>query len=82
MSESIQDTSQNVIKEANNYTWKVDKDGKLLDEPVKFLDHAIDAARMAVYSYYPDKIAFAKPIQKIFSTGHNLRNKRSNIIGY
>lgn len=38
-------TSTNLIKELRSYKWKVDKDGKALNEPVDFNNHAIDALR-------------------------------------
>ena len=41
----------NAIKEIQSYKWKEKKDGEILDEPVKFLDHAMDAMRYAVYTY-------------------------------
>ncbi len=43
--------SQNVLKEIRSYKWKVDKNGKSLEEPVKFLDDAMDALRYAVWNY-------------------------------
>lgn len=43
--------STNVIKEIRSYKWKVDKNGKSLEEPVKFLDDAMDAMRYAVWNY-------------------------------
>jgi phage terminase large subunit len=46
----VTDRSINLIKELRNYKWKVDKDGKVLDEPVKFNDHATDALRYAVFT--------------------------------
>jgi phage terminase large subunit len=42
--------SENMIKELRNYKWKVDKEGKALDEPVKFMDHALDALRYALFT--------------------------------
>ncbi len=42
--------SANLIKEVKSYKWKVDKDGKVLDEPVKFNDHAMDAMRYGVFT--------------------------------
>ena len=42
--------SSNLIKELNNYKWKTDKNGKKLDEPVKFNDHIADALRYSIYS--------------------------------
>lgn len=43
--------SVNVIRDWKSYSWKMDKNGNILDEPVKFNDHACDAVRGAVYSY-------------------------------
>lgn len=42
--------SVNLIKEIRTYQRKKDKDGKILDEPVKFNDHGMDAVRYAVLS--------------------------------
>lgn len=39
--------SVDVIKEIKFYKWKEDKDGNVLDEPVKFNDHALDGLRYA-----------------------------------
>lgn len=44
--------SVNLIKEIRNYKYKETKDGQVLDEPVKFLDHALDAARYGAYSHF------------------------------
>ena len=43
--------SANIIKEIKSYKWKEDKDGKILDEPIKFNDHAADAIRYAIMSF-------------------------------
>lgn len=40
----------NVLKEIKSYKWKVDRTGKVLDEPVKFNDHAMDALRYPVFT--------------------------------
>lgn len=42
--------SVNLIKELRSYKWKTDKDGRVLDEPVKFNDHALDAMRYAAFT--------------------------------
>jgi phage terminase large subunit len=42
---NITSDSQNLKKEFERYSWKVDKDGNTLNEPVKMFDHGIDAAR-------------------------------------
>lgn len=41
----------NMIKEIQNYKWREDKDGNVLDEPVKFMDHLCDAMRYAIYTH-------------------------------
>lgn len=37
--------STNLIKELRGYSWKTSKDGKTLDEPNDYMNHAIDAVR-------------------------------------
>ena len=46
----ITERSVNLIKEIKSYKWKVDKDGRTLDEPVKFMDHGVDAIRYGVFT--------------------------------
>lgn len=40
--------SVNAIKEAKNWQWKVDKEGRVLDEEVPFNNHAMAALRYAI----------------------------------
>jgi len=55
----ITKSSVNFIKEIKSYKWKVDKENKILDEPVKFNDHLMDAMRYAIYTHYRDKIGYS-----------------------
>ncbi len=41
-----------INKEVLSYCYKQDKDGNLLDEPIKFNDHTMDAIRYAIYSHF------------------------------
>ena len=41
----------NYNKQKRNYKWKTDKNGNVLDEPVKFDDDACDAERYGIYGY-------------------------------
>ena len=43
--------SVNMIKEIKNYKWKTDKNDRVLDEPVKFNDHAMDAGRYGTFTH-------------------------------
>jgi len=45
----IPESSVNIIKEIQAYQWKVDKDGNVLPEPIKFNDHCMDDIRYAIY---------------------------------
>ena len=38
-------------KERASYKWREDKNGNVLEEPVKYMDHAMDAKRYAVYTH-------------------------------
>ncbi len=42
--------SVNLLKEIRGYKWREDKNGRVIDEPVKFNDHAVDALRYAIAS--------------------------------
>jgi phage terminase large subunit len=43
--------STNTVKEAQTYSWKKDRRGIILEEPVKFKDDAMDAMRYAIFNY-------------------------------
>lgn len=42
--------SKNLVKELQNYKWVEDKNGNLLNKPIDAFNHAIDAARYAVFN--------------------------------
>lgn len=44
-------SSVNLLKEIQSYKWKTDKNGKVLDEPVKHMDDAMDAKRYGFYTH-------------------------------
>lgn len=48
----ILNSSANLIKEIKSYKYMEDKEGKILEEPVKMNDHLLDAMRYAVHTYY------------------------------
>ncbi len=45
---SITQRSINIIKEYRNYLWKVDKNGKILNDPEHEFSHSMDATRYAM----------------------------------
>lgn len=42
--------SENIIKEARSYVYKIDKDGNALPIPIDFNDHAMSATRYGIYT--------------------------------
>lgn len=66
----ILEDSVNLIKEIRSYKWKEDKEGRILEEPVKFNDHAMDAMRYALASLQktnrPVVVADVEPEEGIF----------------
>lgn len=51
----INKNSTNLISELRGYKYKEDKDGNVLEDPVKFRDHLMDAMRYAMYSQTKQK---------------------------
>ena len=52
---SLTKRSVNVIKEYRGYMWKTDRDGKILNEPEKLNDDAMDAIRYVMESLRPSR---------------------------
>jgi phage terminase large subunit len=42
--------SDELVREIKSYKWKEDKNGVMLEEPVKFNDHLMDAMRYAIHT--------------------------------
>ena len=53
----ITEDSPALIKEIKFYKWKLDKEGRKLDEPVKFNDDGMDAGRYGTFSRFAKKRA-------------------------
>jgi len=44
--------SSDIIKEKNSYSYKKDKDNRVVDEVVKYADHSMDAIRYCLYTQH------------------------------
>jgi phage terminase large subunit len=44
--------SPNLVGEIRGYTWRTDRNGRVLEEPVKFRDHTVDALRYGLYTHW------------------------------
>ncbi len=51
--EIISPSSPNIIKEQRSYSYRETKDEIVLDEPVDFMDHLMDAKRYAIFTSRP-----------------------------
>ena len=65
----IKNTSVEGIKEMRSYSWKKDRNEKLLEEPVKINDDFCDALRYCIHTWTAPQITFYKP--KITTFGKN-----------
>lgn len=54
----LREQDEFVLKEIRSYKWKEDKNGNVLDEPVKFNDHLMDSIRYALHTHFnvPDMV--------------------------
>ena len=48
----IRSNSVNTLKEIGSYKYRENKDGEVLEEPVKFNDHIMDAMRYGIYTHF------------------------------
>lgn len=64
----INKRSINLLKEIQAYTYKQDRNGNVIDEPVKYNDHLCDALRYAVYTHLGKKRNFAVVLPKRLKT--------------
>lgn len=72
----ITSRSVNLLREIKQYKFKEDRNGHVLDEPLKFLDHALDALRYAIFSHFKKygAAAFGDAQRKV---GASVRSRRS-----
>lgn len=61
----IFEESDDLIKEIRGYSYKVDKDGNVYDEPIKFNDHCMDALRYAIHTHFANKFLTRKAEIKV-----------------
>jgi len=56
--------SPNIEKEIRGYSWKRDKNGNILDEPIRFNDHAMKAIEYAVHSHFKEMFGKSEPYEE------------------
>lgn len=65
----IHENSIDLIKELRSYSWKKDRNEKMLEEPIKTMDDGCDALRYCIHTWKEPQITFMKP--KIANFGKN-----------
>ena len=65
----IHEASVEGIKEMRSYSWKKDRNDKMLEEPIKANDDFVDALRYAIHSSTYAKVGFMKP--RLSNLGQN-----------
>lgn len=60
--------SINIWKEYRNYLWLTDKDGKIINEPQDFLNHAMDGGRYGMESLRPINEDDQLPNEQLFNS--------------
>lgn len=81
---SVTTDSPDILAERKVYRWKEDRAGNLLDEPVKFKDHSLDAIRGAVFThgstYWREGLQVALPsVRKAGGRSPKTGRRRSSI---
>lgn len=70
----VHQESENLIKEKRGYKYKETKDGQVLDEPLKFNDHLMDAERYGLYTFYM-LFGAGEPWEGEFGVGQTLSSQ-------
>lgn len=58
--------SPNIIKEIRGYSYREDKEGRILEEPVKYNDHAMSAIRYAIHTHNMNRSIFVRDLDLDF----------------
>jgi len=74
-------TNVNLNKERSSYKWKTDKNGNIIDEPVKFRDHLMTAKRYAIYMHRGIKQGNPTSIKDALRNIQNAEESESLAIG-
>lgn len=75
----IDPSSTNLLSELRSYKYKENvKTGEVFDEPVKFMDHAMDAMRYVIYTYVAGRV---EPDQENISFGKHVDMGKSMSFG-
>ena len=72
--------SENLKKEARSYKWKETRTGELIDEPLKFRDHLMDALRYALFTYGQKYLASST--SNIILKKYTPQRQRSQLQGF
>jgi phage terminase large subunit len=77
----IDRNSPDLLKEFRSYKWREDKNGMILEDPVKFNDHLMDALRYALFTYGQIYLTSFKTIlpMKFTNKRYSIKSNKSSI---
>jgi len=52
----VEANSTEMVNELRSYSWRTDQRGNLIDDPVRFNDHAVSALRYALWTHMKDRM--------------------------
>jgi phage terminase large subunit len=55
----------NLLNERKGYTFKKDKNDRILEEPLKWKDHLMDARRYAIFTHFKDRLGVPSLLEQI-----------------
>ena len=71
--------SPNSVKEVKNYRWKKDlKTGVVMDEPIKFMDHAMDNMKYGIGDIIIDRKLFQKVMNGMYDKRRDLPRRATS----
>lgn len=70
----IHSSSSNLISEIQSYKYREKKDGQVLEEPVPFMDHLMDALRYEIFT------SRGPPVQQLRPKTPSTRSNRSHVM--
>lgn len=76
------ESSTDLIKENSTYKWKEDRQGNIIDEPVAYKDHLMDAERYAIYTHFKGQLNMPSisEIVKDINNAPDRQTTRENVV--
>lgn len=74
----IHEESTDLIKEFQSYSWIQNKNGEIIDQPVKFNDHGMDAVRYGIHSKFDSSLY--RPFISVVKQDEQKRDEDAEVV--